>query len=66
MKASRQPVQFGNMQLKYCERCGNIWVRRSGSTQPLCASCKQAEASLAGGPISFLSFWNRLRAEAQA
>jgi hypothetical protein len=32
----------------------------------LCAPCKQAEASLAGGPISFLSFWNRLHAEAQA
>jgi hypothetical protein len=66
MKASRQPVPFGNMQLKYCERCGNIWVRRSGSNQVLCSSCKQAEASLVAGPISFLSFWNRLRAEAQA
>ena len=66
MKASRQPVQFGNMQLKYCERCGNIWVRRSGSALTLCTPCKRAEAALASGPAAFLSFWNRLRAEAQA
>jgi len=66
MKVGKEPVQLGSMQLKYCERCGNIWVRRSGSARTLCAPCKQAEAALASGPASFLSFWNRLRAEAQA
>lgn len=66
MKANKQPVQFGNMQLKYCERCGNIWLRRSGSAQPMCALCEKAENLLAAGNVSFLSLWTRLRAEAQA
>lgn len=64
MNRSKQPVQLRNMQLKYCERCGNIWVRRSGSDQTSCAPCRRAETALDGG--SFLSFWSRLRAEAQA
>jgi Zn-finger nucleic acid-binding protein len=56
-----------NMELKYCERCGNIWLRRSGSLRTHCAPCAQAEASLRlDAPASFLRLWTRLRAEVQA
>jgi Zn-finger nucleic acid-binding protein len=62
----RNVVQFGNLQLKYCERCGSLWLRRCGSTQVLCASCAEAESALADGSSSFLQVWSRLRAEVQA
>jgi hypothetical protein len=53
------------MDLKYCERCGNLWLRRSGSHGTTCAPCSGAEAELANGTASFLQLWSRLRAEAQ-
>lgn len=56
-----------SMELKYCERCGNIWLRRSGSQRSLCAPCTSAEAATLGnGSGSFLNLWTRLRAEVQA
>jgi hypothetical protein len=56
-----------NMELKYCERCGNIWLRRAGSERTRCAPCANAEASLLlDGPVSFLKLWTRLRAEVPA
>jgi len=58
-----QPSQ--SMELKYCERCGNIWLRRSGSDGTTCAPCAGAEAAIADGPVSFLRLWSRLRAEVQ-
>jgi hypothetical protein len=27
------------LELKYCERCGGLWVRPSGSEDVYCASC---------------------------
>ena len=55
------------MELKYCERCGNIWLRRSGSQRSLCTPCTTAEnATLGNGSVSFLGLWTRLRAEVQA
>ena len=53
------------MELKYCERCGNLWLRRSGSDGTTCAPCTGAEAAIADGPVSFLRLWSRLRAEVQ-
>jgi hypothetical protein len=55
------------MNLKYCERCGNIWLRRAGSQRTLCAPCAATEtATHQQGPVSFLSLWTRIRAEVQA
>jgi hypothetical protein len=34
-------------ELKYCERCGGLWVRREGNLAVYCTSCK---AYLAGLP----------------
>lgn len=56
-----------SMELKYCERCGAIWLRTSGSRRAYCNPCAQAEASLLmGTPVSFLRLWSRLRTEVQA
>jgi Zn-finger nucleic acid-binding protein len=67
MNAKYEPLQLRNMELKYCERCGNIWLRRSGTGRTLCAPCTKAEASLLmDGPVSFLQVWTRLRAAVQA
>ena len=30
------------LELKYCERCGALWLRRKGSEVVYCASCAQA------------------------
>jgi hypothetical protein len=62
----KKSVQFSNLQLKYCERCGNIWLRRTTSQTALCAPCARAELALSSGPGGFLQIWSRLRAEAQA
>jgi formylmethanofuran dehydrogenase subunit E len=67
MKAKPTTLQLSNMELKYCERCGNIWLRRSGSERTLCAPCANAEtALLLNRPDSFLQVWTRFRAEVQA
>jgi hypothetical protein len=67
MYPKSQPIMLRNMELKYCERCGRIWLRRSGTERTHCASCARAEASLLmGAPVSFLRLWSRLRAEVQA
>ncbi len=53
-----------NLQLKYCERCSALWLRRQPSKLTLCPNCRRAEEDLAAG-VSFLQVWNRLRAEAR-
>ena len=30
------------VELKYCERCGGLWLRVAGSDEPFCASCAVA------------------------
>lgn len=67
MGVSLETLQMSSMELKYCERCGNIWLRRSGSARTQCAPCAAAETSLRlDRPGSFLQIWTRLRAEVQA
>jgi LSD1 subclass zinc finger protein len=34
------------LELKYCERCGELWVRPSGSEEVYCASCAIEMADL--------------------
>lgn len=67
MSAKVESFRPQSMELKYCERCGNIWLRRSGSQRTLCHPCTSAEAaSVLNGSVSFLGLWTRLRAEVQA
>jgi len=35
------------LELKYCERCGALWLRPSGSDLVFCATCALAMAGLA-------------------
>jgi hypothetical protein len=34
------------MQLKYCEQCGGLWVRRNGENESLCPRCRWAVARI--------------------
>lgn len=32
-------VEMVELELKYCERCGGLWVRQQGSQEVYCAAC---------------------------
>jgi len=36
------------LELKYCERCGGLWLRRSGSEDVLCEACAARGTELPG------------------
>lgn len=57
---------FGNLQLKYCERCGSLWLRRCGSSRALCNSCAHIESATIAGDATFRQIWVRWRTEARA
>jgi hypothetical protein len=40
------------MELKYCEQCGGLWLRRVGSGEDLCQRCRCAVAH-------FTNAWRR-------
>lgn len=35
-----------HFELKYCERCGGLWLRPAGGAQIYCAACARAMAEL--------------------
>jgi hypothetical protein len=37
------------IELKYCERCGGLWYRYQGSTQPYCQACLPEMIQVARG-----------------
>jgi Zn-finger nucleic acid-binding protein len=37
------------IELKYCERCGGLWLRHEGSQQVYCVNCAPAMAQVARG-----------------
>ena len=45
------PLEAGSIQLelKYCERCGALWLRPKGSDLVFCAGCARALAGLGPG-----------------
>ncbi len=34
------------LELKYCERCGGLWLRLQGDTEVYCVSCRRQMAEL--------------------
>ncbi len=44
-----EPLEAGSIQLelKYCERCGALWLRPQGSDLVFCGSCALVMAGLA-------------------
>lgn len=45
-----QDVGAIQMELKYCERCGALWLRLTGSDLIFCPSCSVILAGLARDP----------------
>lgn len=41
----RSPKEI-QVELKYCERCGGLWLRPVGGRQVYCVACAQAVAQL--------------------
>jgi len=39
---SERESEVIQLELKYCERCGGLWLRRQGSVEVFCASCTTA------------------------
>jgi Zn-finger nucleic acid-binding protein len=54
MNKTEGKVNLGNVktmselsfELKYCERCGGLWLRPSGGEQTYCVACGRAMAEL--------------------
>ena len=48
--------EYPKLELKYCERCGGLWLRPQGGEAVYCARCEEAIAELpavrtrGGGP----------------
>ncbi len=44
----RLEIEIIEVELKYCERCGGLWIRPCGSERVFCGSCapKMAEMEL--------------------
>ena len=45
-----QDVDVIQMELKYCERCGALWLRLTGSDLIFCSPCSVVLAGLARDP----------------
>ncbi len=43
-----QPITPVRLELKYCERCGSLWLRRADSGAIYCAPCVRAMAQSPG------------------
>jgi Zn-finger nucleic acid-binding protein len=39
-------IEIVEVELKYCERCGGLWVRPVGSDRVLCGSCAEKMAEI--------------------
>lgn len=46
MKANGISTKRLSLELKYCERCGGLWLRPVGGEQIYCAACGRAMAEL--------------------
>jgi Zn-finger nucleic acid-binding protein len=49
MQEKTRKINFGNelqLELKYCERCGGLWLRPVGGGQIYCVACGQEIAQL--------------------
>ena len=43
---SRMEGEEMEVELKYCERCGGLWLRRQGAEEVYCASCRVRLAAM--------------------
>jgi hypothetical protein len=45
MESKKQEIV--QLELKYCERCGGLWLRVRGEQGPYCSSCAPAMSGIA-------------------
>jgi Zn-finger nucleic acid-binding protein len=43
---SRRGTKERSLELKYCERCGGLWLRPAGGEQIYCTTCARAMGEL--------------------
>lgn len=48
-------VEAVQLELKYCERCGGLWLRPRGSGLVFCGSCARVMAGLLWSPRASLA-----------
>ncbi len=48
METELKHENYLQMELKYCERCGGLWLRQKGMQQVYCASCLPKMAEFTG------------------
>jgi Zn-finger nucleic acid-binding protein len=46
MKRKTNVEEKMSLELKYCERCGGLWLRPAGGGQVYCASCAKQMAEM--------------------
>jgi hypothetical protein len=46
-----ETIELIEVELKYCERCGGLWLRLKGSGQVYCSSCEPYMADLPTAPL---------------
>ena len=49
-KAKENSANESSLELKYCERCGGLWLRPAGGGQVYCVACAQAMGELPPAP----------------
>jgi len=42
----QEKIELVPVELKYCERCGGLWVRERGAEEVYCEKCQVQEAEL--------------------
>ncbi len=52
METELKHENYLQLELKYCERCGGLWLRQKGMQQVYCASCLPKMAEFSGPPRS--------------
>jgi Zn-finger nucleic acid-binding protein len=45
-KGKENSANESSLELKYCERCGGLWLRPTGGGQVYCVACAQAMGEL--------------------
>ena len=48
METELKHENYLQLELKYCERCGGLWLRQKGMQQVYCASCLPKMAEFTG------------------
>ena len=54
-------LEFVYLELKYCERCGGLWLRQRGEPQVYCETCSQQWSEVASANSDAGTSYARLK-----